>query len=328
MSLHKPRGVKLSHLNALRAFEATARHQSFSVAAAELDVTPAAVSQLVKRIEHLIGAPLFNRAKGGSGNVTLTPAGQMAYPDISAGFRLIQSGLGCLRRMTDEAQLSIAASPAFASKWLIPKLGDFRTQHPDIEVVIHTNSMKDDYISNNIDLGIRYGTGAWDNLSCVPLMDEYTFPVCSPHYLTTLDLNTSPLHGATLIHDLSLDGHSDFPCWERWLGEKNLVLLNSQAPLKINNSAAVLQACAEGHGLALARSMLVEDDVQSGRLVAPFGFSLNKLKLGYYIVHRAGFENVNKIRVMTNWLKFKALQTSSSYLTRARRQPGQSDGAY
>jgi LysR family transcriptional regulator, glycine cleavage system transcriptional activator len=131
----KSKGAKVSHLNALRAFEAAARHQSFSAAAFELDVTPAAVSQLIKGVEHSLGVTLFNRAKGRSGKITLTTAGELAYPDINAGFKLIQSGLNSLRRITDETQLSIAVSPAFASKWLIPRLGDFRSKHPNIEIL-------------------------------------------------------------------------------------------------------------------------------------------------------------------------------------------------
>lgn len=127
-----------------------------------------------------MGVTLFNRAKGGSGKITLTAAGELAFPDINAGFKLIQSGLNSLRRITDETQLSIAVSPAFASKWLIPRLGDFRSKHPDIEIIVHIKSMPDDYIGSGIDLGIRYGTGTWSGLICEHFLDEFMFQVCSP----------------------------------------------------------------------------------------------------------------------------------------------------
>lgn len=310
VTTNKPKDAKVSHLNALRAFEAAARHQSFSAAASDLDVTPAAVSQLIRNIEHSLGATLFNRAKGGSGKVTLTAAGELAYPDISAGFKLIQSGLNSLRRITDETQLSIAVSPAFASKWLIPRLGNFRLKHPEIEIAIHMSSTPDDYISNSIDLGIRYGNGAWDGLACEHLLDEFVYPVCSPDYLDTLGLNDSQISGATLIHDLSLEGNPNFPTWELWLKQSGLTFQSNQQCLRINNSAAVLQACIDGQGLALARSVMAHDDLAAGRLVKPFNTKPMALELSYFIVYRADFDRIKKVRIFRDWLKSIALQTN------------------
>lgn len=302
----KSKDAKVSHLNALRAFEAAARHQSFTAAAVELDVTPAAVSQLIKSVEHSFGALLFNRAKGGSGKVTLTAAGELAYPDISAGFKLIQSGISSLRRITDETRLSIAASPAFASKWLIPRLPDFRSKHPDIEITVHMNSIPEDYIGGDIDLGVRYGAGNWSGLTCEHFLKEYAFPVCSPDYIKKIQFNDGTISGVNLIHDLSMEGNLDFPTWENWLSHKGLIFQNHQQSIKINNSAAVLQACIDGQGLALARSVLALDDVASGRLVLPFKFEPDQLELEYFIVYRTGFDKIKKVKAFRDWLKLCA----------------------
>lgn len=312
MTSIKSKIAKVSHLNALRAFEATARHQSFSAAALELDVTPAAVSQLIKSVEHSLGVTLFTRAKGGSGKVTLTAAGELAYPDISAGFKLIQSGINSLRRITDETTLSIAVSPAFASKWLIPRLGDFRSKHPEIEIIIHMNSIPEDYIGNGIDLGIRYGAGTWSGLTCEGFLRELMFPVCSPDYLKRIQFNDNNISGATLIHDLSMGSNLDFTTWDTWLDQSGVTLENCQQCIKINNSAAVLQACIDGQGLALARSVLALDDIVSGKLVVPFNFEPKKIELEYFIVYRTGFEKIKKVRTFRDWLKSCAIEASSS----------------
>ncbi|WP_339467378.1 LysR substrate-binding domain-containing protein [Pseudomonas capeferrum] len=302
MTTRKFKDTKISHLNALRAFEVSARHQSFSAAAFELDVTPAAISQLIKNLEHSLGIVLFTRAKMGSGKVTLTAAGELAYSDISVGFKLLHSGLSSLRRVTDESQLTIAVSPAFAIKWLIPKLGDFRLKHPEIEINIHMSSAPEDYISNNIDMGIRYGNGEWDGLVCEHLKDEYVFPVCSPAYQKIIGQITSPIIGVTLIHDLSLEGNLNFPTWEIWLAQNNISLHSNLKCIKINNSAAVLQTCIDSQGIALARSVMAEDDIKTGKLVNAFDTNPNKIALAYYVVYRAGFDKIKKVRFFKDWL--------------------------
>jgi LysR family glycine cleavage system transcriptional activator len=125
--------------------------------------------------------------------------------------------------------------------------------------------------------------------------------------LKNVDFNKNYIDGVTLIHDLSMRGGSKFTTWEAWLKRSGVILVNCQQSIKINNSAAVLQACIDGQGLALARSVMAQDDLASGRLVVPFNSEPQKLELEYFIVYRAGFEKINKVRAFRDWLKFSAI---------------------
>lgn len=301
------------HLNALRAFEASARHQSFSAAAAELNVTPAAVGQLVRTLEDWLGEPLFHRNTSGKSRLTPTEAAERALPDLRAGFDKLVLGLERLREGALNGVLTVTVSPAFAAKWLLPRIDRFQSVCPETDVRLDTNLKPVDFVAQRIDIGVRYGIGNWPGLAAEKLMDEEIYPVCTPAFLQANPSLRQPrdLARQTLIHDLSMDGHTDFPTWKAWLQKAGVADMPPSRGMKINNSAAVLQAVLEGHGIALARSVMAHDDLASGRLVRLYKEISFISPLAYYVVYRPECAKLPRLAMFRGWLLAEAavLQT-------------------
>lgn len=297
-----------SHLNALRAFEASARHQSFSAAAAELNVTPAAVGQLVRSLEEWLGMPLFVRSTSGRARLVATEAALRALPEIRAGFDKLSLGLERLKESTASGVLTVTVSPAFAAKWLLPRFERFQATCPDTDVRLETSLKLVDFVAQRVDIGVRYGTGTWQGVTAEKLMEEEIYPVCSPEFLR----RNQPLHEpsdlgrVTLIHDLSMDGHAGFPTWDQWLQEVGVTGVATSRGMKINNSAAVLQAAIEGRGVALARSVMAHDDLAAGRLVRLFPEIRFVSELAYYVVYRPECASLPRLIAFRDWLRHEA----------------------
>lgn len=298
------------YLNALRAFEASARHQSFSAAALELSVTPAAVGQLVRTLEVWLGTPLFVRGSSGRARLVPTETAERALPDIRAGFDRLALGLERLREGSTSGVLTVAVSPAFAAKWLLPRIDRFQTAWPDTDVRLDTNLKPVDFVAQRIDIGVRYGMGSWQGLTAEKLMDEEVYPVCSPQLLREHRRLREPdqLTRATLIHDLSMDSHAGFPTWDAWMQKAGMTGAATTRGMKINNSAAVLQAAIEGHGVALARSVMARDDLAAGRLVRLFPEITFASVLAYYVVYRPECANLPRLVAFRDWLLKEAAQ--------------------
>lgn len=297
------------HLNALRAFEASARHQSFTAAAAELNVTPAAVGQLVRTLEDSLGVRLFERGHSGKVRLVPTEAAERALPDIRAGFSRLSLGLERLRDGSANGVLTVTVSPAFAAKWLLPRIDRFQAAFPDTDVRLDTNHKSVDFVAQRIDIGVRYGLGNWPGLRADKLMDEEVFPVCSPDQLRPRGKLHEPgdLARETLIHDLSMVGHAGFPTWEAWMEKAGVTDAETiWRGLQINNSAAVLQAAIEGHGIALARSVMARDDLASGRLVRLFPDISFALDVAYYVVYRPECAGMPRLAAFRDWLMSEA----------------------
>jgi LysR family transcriptional regulator, glycine cleavage system transcriptional activator len=292
------------HLNALRAFEASARHQSFSAAANELHVTPAAVGQLVRALEDWLGTLLFHRNTSGRVRLVPTEAAEQALPDIRAGFNRLTMGLERLKERSKSAVLTVTVSPAFAAKWLLPRIESFHAAHPDTDLRLDTSLKPVDFVAQRVDIGVRYGAGQWPGLNAEMLMDEEIYPVCSSKLLRERRrlLKPADLLHETLIHDLSMDGHAGFPTWEAWLSKAGVKARPDKHGMKINNSAAVLQATVEGQGIALARSVMARDDVASGRLVRLFPKMSFASPLGYYVVYRPECASLPRLTAFRDWL--------------------------
>lgn len=292
------------HLNALRAFEASARHRSFSAAAEELHVTPAAVGQLVRTLEDWLGTALFVRGGSGRARLVVTAAAERALPDIRAGLASLSLGLERLKEASAQGVLTVTVSPAFAAKWLLPRIERFQTACPDTDVRLDTNLKPVDFAAQQIDIGVRYGPGAWPGLVAEKLMDEEVYPVCSPQLLSERGGFQQPcdLTRETLIHDLSMDSHTGFPSWDEWLRRAGMTDVNTVRGMKINNSAAVLQAAIDGQGIALARSVMARDDVASGRLVRLFPDIDFASPLAYFIVYRAESRSLPRLVAFRDWL--------------------------
>ncbi|MBR0799938.1 transcriptional regulator GcvA [Bradyrhizobium jicamae] len=291
------------YLNALRAFEASARHGSFSGAAAELGVTPAAVGQLVRTLEEWLGVSLFNRATTGKARLVPTALASRALPDLRAGFDRLTIGLERLKDETANGLLTVTVSPAFAAKWLLPRIDRFQSRWPDIDVRLDTNLKLLDYVALGLDIGVRYGGGTWPGLVAEFLMDEEVYPVCSPTLAKARSLKTpADLGKQTLIHDQSVDPETGFETWASWLAKAGVSGVMPRKGLKINNSAAVLQAAIEGHGVALARSILAQDDIAAGRLIRLFPKINVQASLAYYVVYRSEASNLPRLTAFRDWL--------------------------
>ena len=292
------------YLNALRAFEASARHQSFSAAAAELNVTPAAVGQLVRSLEDWLGTPLFVRGSGGRARLMVTEAAERALPDIRAGFDRLSLGLERLKEGSANGVLTVTVSPAFAAKWLLPRIDRFQAAWPDTDVRLDTSLKLLDFVAQGVDIGVRYGAGAWPGLVAEKLMDEEIYPVCSPavrragKWRAPRDLTRAPL-----IHDLSVDSHAGFASWHAWFESVGVTPASASRGMKINNSAAVLQAAIEGHGVALARSVMARDDLAAGRLVRLFPEVAFTSALAYYVVYRPECASLPRLTAFRDWLR-------------------------
>jgi LysR family transcriptional regulator, glycine cleavage system transcriptional activator len=298
------------HLNALRAFEASARHGSFSGAADELHVTPAAVGQLVRTLEDWLGVPLFHRAATGRSRLLPTETALRALPDIRAGLDRLSLGLESMKTGGVRATLTVTVSPAFAAKWLLPRIHRFQAKSPDMDVRLDTNLKLSDFVAQGIDIGVRYGAGSWPGLAAEKLMAEEVYPVCSPKFRQRF-LQPRELLNETLIYDVSVDPHAGFITWDEWLSTADAGdAVAAKRGLHINNSAAVLQAAAEGQGIALARSVMAHDDIASGRLVRLFPDITLPSRLAYYVVYRVEHAALPKLLAFRDWLFDEATATA------------------
>ena len=306
---------KVVYLNALRALEASARHQSFSAAAEELNVTPAAVGQLVRSLEDSLGLPLFYRKTSGKSRLIPTKTVELSLPYIRAGLDSLAQGLAQLQAGSNSGVLTVTVSPAFAAKWLLPRIDRFQSLQPDIDVRLDTSAKSIDFAIQEVDIGVRYGAGTWAGLMTEKLMEEEIYPVCSPQLL--LGKNAIDLTQETLIHDRSMDGYIGFPSWDDWLAQASLTnvaltKVDTSRGMQINNSAAVLQAVINGHGVALARSVMARDDVAAGRLVQLFPEITFSSVLAYYVVYQAESANMTKLKAFRDWLFAEVSSTHES----------------
>jgi LysR family transcriptional regulator, glycine cleavage system transcriptional activator len=288
---------RLPPLNALPSFEAAARHLSFSKAADELHVTHGAVSRAIRNLEKHLGIQLFTRSVRA---VRLTPMGASFAADV----RQILDQLAAATLATTGQQssvLNVSTLDTFASKWLVPRLFKFRRENPGIDVRLSTSERLADFVSDGIDIAIRYGRGQYPGVTSDLLMKEDVFPVCSPKLLEGPDplRTTADLKHHTLIHD---NFHID---WAMWLRMAGIGDIDAHKGPSFYSSEHVLQAAVQGEGVALGRSALVADDLSTGRLVRPFALSL-PAELAYYIVYPPAALKRSKVRVFRDWVLVEA----------------------
>lgn len=295
------------HLNALRAVEAAARHQSFALAAQELNVTPAAVGQLVRRLEESLGVELFHRSQAGPARLIATEAARAALPELQTGFASLAAAMDRLRSMKQRQSLSVTVPMAFADKWLLPRLDRFRQRHPGCELQINTSTALVDFSTQAIDVGIRYGAGVWPGLSAFPFARDAFFPVCSPILLEGPNGLKTPedLCHHSLIFDTSMACNPAFRSWRDWYEVAGLPVSGSERGLKINDSAAAYRMAIAGQGVAMGRTTLVVDDLREGRLVQPFGPVL-ECSLAYHVVCRPQDVTDPSIMAFREWLTEEA----------------------
>lgn len=285
---------RLPPLNTLPSFEAAARHLSFSKAADELHVTHGAVSRAIRHLEEHLGVRLFVRA---TRSVRLTAVGSAYANEIREALDRIAAATVTTRGPQSSGALNVSTLDSLAAKWLVPRLFRFRRAHGDIDVRLSTSEKLADFVSDGIDIVIRYGRGQYPGLEVELLLEEDVFPVCSPAFLQGPNPLRTPadLVHHTLIHD---DFHIDWAMWLRTAGVEGVDPHRGPA---YHSSEHAVQAAVLGEGIVLGRSALVADDLAEGRLVRPFEFRL-PAGLAYYVAYPPRSLQHHKVKAFRDWL--------------------------
>ncbi|WP_186160851.1 LysR substrate-binding domain-containing protein [Burkholderia gladioli] len=282
----------LPPLNPTRAFEAAGRLLSISKAAQELAVTPAAVSRQVQTLELYLGVELFERVKG---RLELTAAGAAYLAELMPIFAALRDATTGIRTTTRRASILKIRSPAtFAVRWLIPRLANFHRLHEDIEVQLTTSSAPLNFGRDDIDAGIQLGDGDWKDVEVRRLIPNLLVPVAAPSRLVDED---SPLQGQTLLHSLARPED-----WLLWLEASGRPPHPARRGMRYETSLLAYQAAIEGHGIAIAQEALVRAELDSGALVAPFAFKLDRGAHTYYFVWPSKRRASKALEIFRDWL--------------------------
>jgi len=285
---------RLPALNALRAFEAAARHESFTAAAAELNVTQGAVSHQVKALEMSLGLKLFGREHQ---RLQLSEAGRAYLDVVRDAFDRLALGTERLLQRQRVGALTVTTSPNFAAKWLVHRLARFAAAHPGIDLRVSASLQHVDFAREDIDLAIRHGDGHWPGLDVTRLCAEEVFPVCSPALLRGPRALKRPADLARhmLLH---VEGGED---WKRWFEAAGAAPVALGRGPVFNQASMAIDAAVDGHGVALARSALAAWDIAAGRLVRPFKAAL-AVPYAYWIVCPRATAALPKIVAFREWL--------------------------
>jgi LysR family transcriptional regulator, glycine cleavage system transcriptional activator len=291
---------RLPSLNALKAFEASARQESFTKAAQELCVTQGAVSQQVKALETELGLRLFRRERQ---RLVITDAGRSYLEVVRDAFDRLAMGTERLLQRQNAGTLTVTTSPNFAAKWLVHRLGRFSEAHPGINLRVSASIQHVDFAREDIDLAIRHGDGQWSGMHVARLCAEELFPVCSPKLLRGRDALRSPrdLKNCTLLHV------NDRRDWAKWLEQADVRDVDlTRGPL-FNQASIAIDAAVDGQGIALARTALAAWDLIAKRLVRPFALGL-PAPFSYWIVCPNSTALLPKIATFRDWLLAEAAE--------------------
>ena len=289
--------ARLPSLNGLRAFEAAARHLSFTLAASELNVTQTAISHQIRRLEEELGIRLFIRQNRA---LALTPEARDYLPGVRAAFNDLRLATDRLLRKDDDKVLTVSTLASLAAKWLLPRLSDFQEQHPGIDVRITTSTSLVDFQRDNVDAAIRYGRGQWPGLRADWLMADELFPVCSPSLLRGDKPLRRPedLRNHALLHTSSTNSDD----WRLWLTAAGLPADIARHPgITFDMIFMTIQAAIDGIGVAMGRTSYVQDDIAKGRLVVPFKIAL-PADAGFYLVAPEGRREAPKLTAFRQWM--------------------------
>ncbi len=294
-------------LNALRAFEASARQLSFVRASEELSVTPAAVSHQVKRLEEYLGQPLFRRLRRG---LLLTESGQLLLSELSDVFLRLDSAMERVIESDSRGTITLSVAPTFAVMWLIPRLQKFYTLNPDIDVRISTSLGLVDFQRDDYDAAIRLGSGEWIGLEAIKLFDESVTPMCSPRLLEGPDPLMTPddLSKHVLLHNHSMDYDPDAPTWQSWLEAAGASGVDASRGTHFSLPDHGLQASIDGAGVVLGWRFLAAKDIEAGRVVEPFELAL-PLGSSFYLVYPEAHSLRPNIAALRDWLVQEARES-------------------
>jgi LysR family transcriptional regulator, glycine cleavage system transcriptional activator len=291
---------ELPSLNAVRVFEAAARHGNFSRAAEELHVTQSAVSRQVQRLEVELGERLFVRS---GPRLKLTARGQEYLDVVQQGLAVIRRGTSRLFHAGAKPLLTLSALPSLVARWLVQRIADFEQQHPEISIRLSASyGIVDFAVATDIDAAIRFGRGSWPGVQAELILADVIFPVCSPAMAAAFTEPKDLLRERLLVEEPLWD------FWNMWTEAAGIESLSQRVSRLSDDFNVQLQAALLGHGVALARGMLVADDLRAGRLVCPFKMPL-RAPVQYYFVYPLERRGEPALVAMGDWLRAAAAAT-------------------
>jgi LysR family transcriptional regulator, glycine cleavage system transcriptional activator len=301
--------LRLPPLNALRAFEAAARHTSFSRAAEELCVTAGAVSQQIVKLESHLGTKLFVRRHA---QVSLTPAGEVYLQEVREAFQRIAQATHATRNAgLDERLLRLKVPPTCAARWLVPRLAHFHADHPDISIQLATSHDAVDFARDEVDAAVHYGRAVEEGLEGVCLLPEELVPVCRQDLLDQKPVRVArDLVAHVLLHSIRRPND-----WVRWFDAAGFPGAELGRLLTFENSTLTYQGAVDGLGVAIAQAAFVQDEIERGRLVAPFPLRVPG-EASYQLVYPAAKAGMRKVRLFRDWAAREAAMTRETMAQR------------
>jgi LysR family transcriptional regulator, glycine cleavage system transcriptional activator len=298
-------------LRSLRAFDAAAQHLNFTRAAAQMGVTPAAISNQIKELEDQLRVTLFQRT---SRTMRLTKEGEILAEASHESIEVLARALQRIRKLANRNQLRVSSTPSVAAKWLVPRLDRFLATFPGADVRIDVSNVLVDFDRDDVDIAIRFGAGKYEGLRSDPLFQDSLSPVCSPRIITKDKPLQTPrdLLKFTLIHlDWDAQGQP-WPNWRMWMQAAGIRDFDDRAGLHFGQTSLTIQAAIDGHGVALGDSTLVADDLAAGRLIKPFELSLKApAAFGYHVISREEGHDHPMVAAFRDWLLAEAKITEN-----------------
>jgi len=296
--------MQLPSIRALRSVEAVVRLGSFTKAAEELNVTQGAISRQIQELESQLAVELFLR-KGPK--IVVTDTGRDFAQMASEALNMISVAVLAAKQKELGQFVTLSMLPSVASKWLAPRLGKFIDNCPDIDLRVAASRNLVNFDQDGIDATVRYGKGQWSGLDASMLSEEVIFPVCSPVYALSIGLDKpEQLLRATLFHaDIEED-------WAAWFAKAGVTVRDMPRGPRLGDDAAILQAAIDGQGVALGRSLLVGDDLKTGRLIAPFQTVL-KASYSYWFVTPSEREVSPMVTRVKEWIEAEISQAHVSF---------------
>jgi LysR family glycine cleavage system transcriptional activator len=286
--------IPLPPFAALRAFHAAATHGRFREAAEHLGLTESAISHQIRRLEDFLHTPLFDRSGTG---VRLTAAGRRYFEQIDPALRQIQAATEGLLRPAGRNVVRLTLPPSLAATWLIPKLGAFEREHPDVELQLVPTTRVLDLKRDQVELAVRHGKGAWQGIEATFLLEEKALPVCAPGYLRPDEEPAMGLRRARLIVNARFPDE-----WEEWARARGLAPPALNGAIELEGIEQVLQVAESGHGIAMGRRPMVDDRLARGTLIAPFGAG-DPTGAAYYLCRLSDAPPTAVTRRVERWLR-------------------------
>lgn len=295
--------LRLPPLNLFRTFECAARHGSFRLAAAELCVTPSAVSQQIRQLEDYLGVRLFRRLPR---RVELTRDGMRLATSVKEAIAGLSAACESISAADAPTMICVNAASALASRWLVSRLKGFMEAHPNIRVMLQAAGDEVDFRRQDIDVAIRWGAGGWNGAVAERLVDDVISPVCSPEFRDRHELSDPRrLDELTQLHTIGIGN-----TWSDWLAAAGVSGVAFKDILYFSDASLMLEAAAQGQGICLATTLLAQADLQSGRLVRPFPIELAPAE-GYHLLVDARHGERPAVAAFRAWIREEARRTLS-----------------